>query len=124
MSPKVSAIAIGFFLGYVVAFVLYVTLGTVLAPSRGEEGAPHWMGLFSLGSVILVLGGPMLGGYVAAHIAKTQPLLHGFIVGVLGAIFAVVVTGALPAFGTAFIFVPGGIFGAWVWKLRHEKRAL
>jgi hypothetical protein len=121
MSPKVSAMAIGFFFGYVVAFVVYVTLGTVLAPARGEEGAPHWMGLFTLGAAIIGIGGPILGGYIAAVVAKVQPLFHGFSVGVLGTIFAMVVTGTLGAVWMAFVFVPGGIFGGWVWRRRNEK---
>jgi hypothetical protein len=117
ISPRISAVAIGFFIGIIVPFVALMLVGSILAPSKGEEPS-RLLGLYTVLWLILGIGGPFSGGFMAARIAKVQPLLHGCIVGLLGSIFvAVVTTPSITGLWSAFVFVPGGITGGWIWKV-------
>jgi len=122
--PKISAIAIGFFLGFLVPFAAFMLLGELIAPGPGEE-APRLMGLFNVVAFAGALAAPVFAGYLAARIAQVQPLLHGCVVGVLGSILIAVVTSpAIAGLWSAFVFVPGGIAGAWLRKVQRAKSAL
>src|SRR5690349_1511024 len=95
-------------------------VGSVLAPSKGEKPS-RLLPLYTVLWIALGIGGPFAGGFLAARIAKVQPLLHGCIVGLFGSLFiAAVTTPAITGLWSAFIFVPGGITGAWIWKVTRR----
>jgi hypothetical protein len=59
----------------------------------------------------------VLAGYVAGRVAKTQPLLHGALAGVLGAVliaftqetvFAIVIW--------SLIYISGSVAGGWLYR--------
>jgi hypothetical protein len=58
---------------------------------------------------------------LAAKIAKSQPLLHGLLVGVLGSIMFSLVGPLLVAFVFGLVVtIPGSVAGAWLWKRRGD----
>jgi hypothetical protein len=124
MTPRISAIAIGFFLGFIIPFVGYIFLSSFAMPSPGEE-APRLLGLFTIASLLVFVGAPLTAGYLSARIAKVQPLLHGCIVGMLGAtLFLLMASPITAGLWAALVFVPGGIAGGWLWKVQEARRAL
>ena len=119
--PSVSGIAIGFFFGFVVPFACVMLLASLLAPGEGEP-ASKLMPLYGVMWMLLAFAAPVVAGFLAARIAAVQPLLHGCLVGILGAVFmAVVTTPASAGLWAAFVFVPGGIAGGWLWKVRGPR---
>jgi hypothetical protein len=121
--PRVSAVAIGFFLGMVVPLAALLLVGSLVSPRDGEASSPL-LAFFNTAGVIVGLGAPVLGGYLAARIAKVQPLLLGAIVGALGSVLiAVTASPAIAGLWSAFVFVPGGIVGGWLQKIEGGKSA-
>ncbi len=120
-----SAIAIGFFVGFVVPAAIYFAIGSALFIAREGE-VLKWIPWFNSLWFAVAIGMPLLAGYLTARVAQVQPLLHGGIVGMLGSIGLVVL--AIPisaALYSAIIFVPGGVAGAWLWKkFRRTEGAL
>ena len=117
-NPRFSALVIGFFFGFVVPYMIFATLGyTVASASIAEAGVlPGWLNVIGL---IVGFAGPVIAGYLAAKIARVQPLLHGFIVGVLGSImFAFLGPLLVAALFAIFVLIPGSVAGAWLWKRR------
>ena len=118
--PKLSAVAIGFFLGFVLPYAIFVLLGYLSVLISGEEmlSLPPLLNVFGL---VIAFGSPLAGGYLAARAATVQPLLHGLAVGVLGSImFAFIGPPAAAAGFAIFVFMPGGIAGGWLWKIRGK----
>lgn len=122
-NARFSAIAIGFFFGFVLPFGILMLTSQLLVPADGDE-PPRLLAIYNLLWMLIAIGGPVGAGYLAAKIATVQPLLHGCLVGTLGAVFlAAMTTPAIAGFWSAFVFVPGGIAGGWLWKSRHAKSA-
>ena len=115
-SLNVSAIAIGFLAGIVVPYAFAFGVASVMALATGERSGV--LGIwFTFAWTAVAVGAPVLGGYVAARRAKAQPLLHGFAVGVLGTVAAVVFTQSmLTALWATLIWGAGGIVGGWLWR--------
>ena len=65
---------------------------------------------------------PVGSGYVAAKLAKQQPLLHGLLAGTAGAVLAVVFVRGELIFELvlALIIASSGLFGGWLWRYRHR----
>jgi MFS family permease len=121
--PRVSAVAIGFFLGIVVPFAALMVLGSLMAPREGEE-ASKWFTWLNTLAVVVALGAPVLGGYLAARISNVQPLLHGCIVGLLGSVLiAFTSSPGIAGLWSLIVFIPGGIVGGWLRKIERDKSA-
>jgi hypothetical protein len=70
---------------------------------------------------------PVGAAYFAAKLARQQPLLHGLIVGLVGAVLVVVwVRGDSPMFETlvASLVVSCGLFGGWLWRYRNGQSSV
>lgn len=107
----------------VVPFGALLLFGSLVSPREGEASSPLFA-LFNAAGVVVGLGGPVLGGYVAARIARVQPLFLGAIVGALGsALIAVSASPAIAGLWTSFVFIPGGIVGGWLHKIEGDKSA-
>ena len=118
---RISAIAIGFFIGFVIPAAIYYLVLLALGTAYGNDSsiALNWFGILW---VPIAIGSPAVAGYVSARLGRSQPLLHGFMVGVLGTVAALpLFTPWATGFISAIAFVPGGIFGAWLWR---RKRAI
>lgn len=113
---KPSAIAIGFFFGLLVPFGIFYLAPLFLSLATGERlgDVPVALTLFWYLSAFLA---PVLAGYLAARLAGSQPLMHGLVVGMLGATCAVLFNRSVEAAVITFIvFSAGGIVGGWLWK--------
>jgi hypothetical protein len=121
--PRISAIAIGFFLGFVAPYAVFVLVAYAIPLSSTDTSGvlPAWLNLLGLA---IAFGAPVGAGYLAARVAQVQPLLHGCVVGLLGSImFGFIGSPMSAALFAAFVFVPGGIAGGWLWKARGGKGA-
>ena len=79
---RISAIAIGFFIGFVIPAAIYYLVLLALGTAYGNNSsiALNWLGILW---VLIAIGSPVVAGYVSARLGRSQPLLHGFMVGVL-----------------------------------------
>lgn len=118
---KLSAIAVAFFFAFVIPFGAFYVAPLVFALITGKMSGDVPVALtlvWFLGSFLA----PVLAGYLVARLAKTQPLLHGAIVGLLGFVCAIWYVHSLRATMITFaVFVPGGILGAWLWQRQQIK---
>ena len=110
-----SALILGAFAGYVVP--QFVSLWAVMslfsaASARDAYGATgfFWMAIF------IHVGGPLVGGYVAAKFGRTQPLLHGLFAALLGWLVSTIFgNGVL----IGILYVLAGTTGAAIWRSRR-----
>ena len=120
---KPSAIAVAFVVAFVVPFGTFYIGPIILSLATGErsDDVPLLLVLFWFLCSVL---SPVLAGYLAARLARVQPLLHGAVTAslaaLLGALFVDSVRSALITF---LVFVPCGILGAWIWRrsVNHES---
>jgi len=110
---KYSAIAVGLFtlsLASIIAFLITLFAVSSLNGEHTQAIAKSYMVFI----VIFRTFGFLAAGYISAKIAKTQPLLHGFICGCLGVIFNALFGGNLVF--SIFFGLPAVITGAWLQK--------
>lgn len=68
---------------------------------------------------------PVGAAYFAAKLARQQPLLHGLVVGLAGAVILVLwMYSGSPAFGLLLgaLIASCGLFGGWFWRYRNAQR--
>lgn len=110
-----------------IAFWLYLP-ATGTSPEQSKELAERWSG--SIGFQIMDIVGsllpPLLGGYVAARVAKTSELLHAFVVGLLSVLTAISFALMIPLLGWTelkwvwsdliywFLFIPSALLGGYL----------
>ncbi|HYC38580.1 MAG TPA: hypothetical protein VEC19_19290 [Usitatibacter sp.] len=117
---SVSSVAIGFFLGFVVPYSLVFFIGPGIALATGQQKVTLGIWFTFLWLTVALLA-PIGAGFLAAHLAKVQPLLHGAAVGLLGAIAGVALSHpAQSAIYAALTCGTGGIVGGWL--QRHVAR--
>ena len=111
-----SALILGSFAGYVVP--QFVSAWAVMslfsaANARDAYGASgyFWVAIF------VQVGGPLVGGYVAAKFGRTQPLLHGLLAALIGWLVASVFGNELLA---GILYLLASIAGAAIWQSRQE----
>ena len=134
-SLKPTAILLAAFAAYVVPFVIITVLVAPLLGAFSRRGGNGGAVLFILWALLATLG-PVVTGYVAARLAKSQPLLHGLLAGALAALVAIEFTGFDGVVGgillwasgppmvsslamgaiTASLFLVGGLAGASLWR--------
>jgi MFS family permease len=113
---KPSAIAVAFVVAFVVPFGTFYIAPLVLSLATGEKSGDVPLMLVVFWFLCSVLS-PVLAGYLAARLARVQPLLHGAITAILAALLcALLVDSARSALITFLVFVPCGILGAWIWR--------
>lgn len=131
---KFGAILISIFAFYVAPALPL----TVLTSMPDLFGPPMAVGerisLFSFGSlasiflslVVMWLWAlaPFGSGYLAAKLAERQPLFHGLLTGAVGAVLVTLwVRGSwIFELGFALYVVCCGLFGAWLWRCRDQRR--
>ncbi len=119
---KPSAIFIGFFAGFVVP---YIALAAMFSTFQYENAAGHTVmpSWFVPVPFVIYLIMPVAGGFTSAYIAKRQPLLHGLLVGVLGALAVSFMSEGLGSIALAWVvFVSGAVAGGWLFRARASKR--
>ena len=130
---RVRALLIALFAFYVAPALPLIVLtslpfATNSAPPIPGQRVYGWSA--ASGGLLLVLWfwalAPVGSGYFAAKLAKQQPLLHGLLTGVVGAILAVVWVQGLLLFELilALIVASCGLFGGWLWRHRVQRRSI
>jgi len=126
---RFRALLIALFVFYVVPVVPLVVLSSM---PFAFDGTPHISGQRVYGWRAFVGGmsfvlwfwtvAPVGSGYLAAKLAKQQPLLHGLLAGIAGAVLAVVFVRGEVIFELvlALIIASSGLFGGWLWRYRHR----
>jgi hypothetical protein len=117
---SISAVAIGFFAGFAVPYALVFAVGPVMSVVSGQERVDlgAWFTLLWLGVAFFA---PIAAGYVAARLAKVQPLLHGGVVGLLGIVAGIALSHSVEsAVYAALIFGTGGVAGGWLWRMKSS----
>jgi MFS family permease len=113
---KLSAIAVAFIVAFVVPYGSFYIAPVVLSLATGERSGDVPLLLVVSWFLCSVLS-PVLAGYLAARLARVQPLLHGAITASLAALLgALLVDSTRSALITFLVFVPCGILGAWIWR--------
>ena len=122
---SLSAVVVGFFLGFVVPYALVFAIGPAMSFFSGQESITlgAWFTLLWLGVAVCA---PVAAGYLAARLGRVQPLLHGAAAGLLGVIAGIALSHSLESAAyTAMIFGSGGLVGGWLWRTRsHGNSAL
>ena len=127
---RVRALVIALFAFYVAPILPLIVLSSLLfvsdvAPVVPGQRVYGWRA--ASGGMLVVLWfwalAPVAAGYFAAKLARQQPLLHGLLVGMVGAAIAVIWVHGLFVFEVvlALIITSCGLFGGWLW--RHYSRA-
>jgi len=118
---KISAILVGLFIHVTSGLLFFFTSAYSMRLMEYSQN----QSLFAISFILILLVLRTLAflatGYVTANIAKSQPLLHGFICGCAS-------VGFNTFFGTSsflslFICLPAIVTGAWLYKKRREKNA-
>jgi fluoride ion exporter CrcB/FEX len=68
---------------------------------------------------------PVCASYFAAKLARQQPLLHGLLIGIIGAFiigFTVYTRDQFTKVTLIAIVVLSGLFGGWLWRYRNIPR--
>ena len=114
---KFSAIFVGTFVNVTFAMIFFFFFAFA---SRLLEQSQN-KGIFALCLMIFLVITRALAycftGYITARVAKTQPILHGFICGILAILFSAYLGNNL--FLSFFISLPAISTGAWIYKIKH-----
>jgi hypothetical protein len=123
---KWRALLIALF-GFYVAPLLPLVVISSIPNFLGAEPGQHyriWQSPFLLVLAWFYAIAPVGAAYFAAKLARQQPLLHGLIIGLVGALLAVVwLHGATLVFELflALLVLSCGLFGGWLWRYRHAE---
>jgi hypothetical protein len=125
-SIRIRALLIALFAFYVAPLLALTVLMSVPNLLGVEtDRIPLWLSPLMLSAAWFLAIAPVCSGYFAAKLAQQQPLLHGLLVGIVGAA-AVALLGrsdflvlelVLP-----LIVVSSGLFGGWLWRYRNVPR--
>ena len=120
---KISAILVGLFIHVLTGILFFALIYFVFG--HAEEGKNNVAVSISIPLVFLLLISRILIylaiGFITAKIAKTQPLLHGFICGCLAVCFNF--TFVSYSLFTMFLSLPTILTGAWLYKIQASKNA-
>jgi hypothetical protein len=128
---RIRALLIAFVAFHVAPILPLIVLSSIpfasgVAPPVSGQRVYGWRA--ASGGILVVLWflalAPVGSGYFAAKLAKQQPLLHGVLIGVVGAATAVIwVHGSFVVeFVLALIIASCGIFGGWLWRNYSQRR--
>lgn len=110
-----SALCVGAFIGYVIPMAASLWVITSLFGAANARDAFSASGYFWM-LVILHVGGPVVGGFIAARLGKTQPLMHGLFTALIGWLVAAVAgNGVL----VGIVYVLASVTGAAIWRSRN-----
>jgi len=126
---KIRAVLIALFAFYI-APILPLTVITSAqnffgaAESVGQR-TPIWQSAASFLLLWFWAIAPVGSGYLAARIARQQPLLHGLVAGVVGGVLVVLWVHGMWEFefAAAVLIVSCGLFGGWLWRRRTLKQS-
>jgi hypothetical protein len=116
MAAKLSALLAGFFAGFLVPYLAFAALLATFQyrDTSGQVTMPGW---FIPVPYLIFVAMPLLAGFVAARVAKVQPMLHGLFVGILGGLATSLVLGMNGLATIALTWVvclTGGVVGGWL----------
>jgi len=126
---KWRALFIALFAFYVAPLLPLIVISSIPNFFGVESGRRYriWESPFLLVLAWFYAIAPVGAAYLAAKLAKQQPLMHGLIVGLLGASLVVLwVHGATLAFelALALLVLSCGLFGGWLWRYRHAQNSV
>ncbi len=113
---RVSALCVGAFFGYVVPIALSLWIITSLYGAAHARDALSASGYFWM-LILLHVGGPALGGFLAARMSKTQPLMHGVFTALVGWLVASIAGNGLLV---GIVYVLASVTGAAIWNSRNR----
>lgn len=123
-SIDLFSIATGIFAYFVVPLVPLLALGSAVAshvqvvPNSLLRNPYFYVELW-----FLTLA-PFLSGYMVAKLSRRQPLLHGFLTGIAGAILFVswfLCFGSRASIPLSIIGVLFAVLGAWLWRVKARR---
>jgi hypothetical protein len=129
---RISCVLLGLVADLVFTFTCGFALGFALVVGAGSpEAAAERMQAFDAAAATLLVGcvGTVLGGFVAARVAKQAPLAHGVALGVVAMLIGALVgedpfTAAMPAWyriACWVLVIPSAVLGA---KLAARDRSV
>jgi len=106
-------------LAILAGYLVFGASATILYRATGQESSPGtWFAVFS---VLYGIGFAVLGGYLAAEIARQKPLLHSGIVAgvivVIGLFLLISQSSKGPVWSEALVLAcmaPAALFGGWL----------
>ncbi|WP_040041755.1 hypothetical protein [Noviherbaspirillum autotrophicum] len=118
------AIVVAFFFAYVVPMVALFALGGIGA-SGSDSGSysATWLSFLLVTSYVIC---PVVGGYLAARLAKQKTYIHALLVSVIAGITIGLMHEEFSALSTLMwisIFSGGGIVGAWIYERLLARRS-
>lgn len=116
---KISAILVGLFAHVITSLVTFFISAFIVRLIEQSDNKPIFAIIFLLILITMRTIGLLAIGYLTARIAKTQPLLHAFVCGCFAATFEILL-GNSP-FLPIFIYIPGLVAGAWLYRKRTSK---
>lgn len=115
---RIFAIPIGFVIGLLAPLAAYFGIGRELSPAGGNASQVVMWWLNALFWPV-VIGAPILGGFISGLVARTWHKSHGAIVGLLGVALVAwelrwEMGGGIGAALAACVFIPCGVLGGWL----------
>lgn len=119
---------IALFAFYVAPLLPLIVIASIPNFFGAEPGQRYriWQSPFVLVLAWFYAIAPVGAAYLAARLARQQPLLHGLLVGLTGAGMVVLwVHGGTVAseMVLAMLVLSCGLFGGWLWRYRHAQRS-
>lgn len=125
---QIRAVLIALFAFYVAPILPLIVLTSAsdffgAEPPVVGQRVPLWSSASSLLLLWFWALAPVGSGYLAAKLAKQQPLLHGLLTGIVGGVLVVLWVRGLWVFELvlALLIVTCGLFGGWLWRYRNQK---
>jgi len=123
---KLRALLISLFAFYVAPLLPLIVISSIpnFFGAEPEQRFRVWQSPFLLVLAWFYAIAPVGAAYFAAKLARQQPLLHGLIVGLVGASLAVLwAHGGTLVFelALALLVLFCGLFGGWLWRYRHAE---
>ncbi|HEU4484067.1 MAG TPA: hypothetical protein VFR96_01155 [Povalibacter sp.] len=126
---KWRSLLIAMFAFYVAPLLPLIVVSSIPNFFGAEAGQRFriWQSPFVLVLAWFYAIAPVGAAYLAAKLAGQQPLLHGLLIGLVGAVLVVLwVQGGTVAFEAilALLVLSCGLFGGWLWRYRHAQRSV
>lgn len=126
---KWRAVLIALFAFYVAPLLPLIVVSSIPNLFGAEPGRHYrlWQSPFVLVMAWFYAIAPVGAAYLAAKLARQQPLLHGVLVGLVGAVLVVFwVHGGTTALEAvvALLVLACGLFGGWLWRYRNARRSV
>lgn len=125
---RLKAILVALMAWYVAPALPLVVITSIpnfyLGDPATRAGIPIWQSTTTLLLFWFWALAPVGSGYLAAKLAKQQPLLHGLVVGLVGGFNAALWVKAPLLFelGLFAVISCSGLFGGWLWRCRTLRR--